>query len=127
MRQSIIGYCAVVLPFQLWHSSQSLRAVIEQRKTLTDVVKKLQQIDKLSDMPKAAMALRFFPTDFENLPKGVADVRRRLDTISILSQEYQRRETLVGQLKVLRELRNEVEAFHKAMNLIGRPVGPTFL
>lgn len=104
-------------PYQRKAAFKALLAVTEQD---------LQLIHDLNGLANAADLLKAFPADGEALPKGLDDARRRLNTISTLAQDYQMRLTPNGQLKVLEELRRELETFRSAMALTAAPVGTTF-
>lgn len=104
-------------PFQRKAALESLFAITEQD---------LQHIGNLNALSKAADLLKAFPAEGEALPKGLDDARRRLSTISILAQDYQTRLTPNGQLKVLVNLRSELETFRSAMALTAAPVGTAF-
>ncbi|MBL8204284.1 MAG: AAA family ATPase [Blastocatellia bacterium] len=86
----------------------------------------LQLIHDVKGLATAANLLKEFPANNKALPKGLADARRRITTISTLAQDYQTRLTVDGQLEVLRELFGEMKSFLIAMAFTPTPVGTTF-
>jgi hypothetical protein len=112
-----ILFVAEKRPFQRKAAFKALLAVTEQD---------LQLIHDLPGLAKAADLLKAFPAEGKASPKGLDDARRRLNMISALAQDYQTRLTPDGQLKVLEELRSELEAFRRTMVLTAAPVGTIF-
>ena len=86
----------------------------------------LQHTQSVNDLKSAAATFTVFPTDDKKLPESLQDARRYIGTISELAQDYQNRQTRVGQLNVLAELQTKMTAFHSAMKLTAAPVGTTF-
>ena len=104
-------------PFQRKAAFKALLAVAEQD---------LQVVHDVKGLVDAPYLLSVFPFDDKTLPKGLDDARRRLNTISTLAHDYQFRLTPDGQLKVLEELRQELETFRGAMAFTAAPVGTMF-
>jgi hypothetical protein len=104
-------------PFQRKAAFKALLAVAEQD---------LQQVHDMKGLANATNLLKAFPADDNALPRGLDDARRRLNTISTLAQDYRTRLTPDGQLKVLEDLRGELENLRSAMAFTAAPVGTAF-
>ncbi len=112
-----ILFVAEKRPYQRKAAFNALLAVAEQD---------LKQINDIKGLVKVASILKAFPDEEKESLKGLSEAQRRSNRISTLAQDYQTRLTLDGQLKVLEDLRDEVEYFRSAMALTTAPVGTTF-
>ena len=112
-----ILFVAEKRPYQRKAALKALLAVAEQD---------LQLIHDVKGLVNAANILKAFPAERKESLKGLSEAQRRGNTISALAQDYQSRLTPDGQLKVLEELRGELETFRSAMALTAAPVGTTF-
>ena len=120
-----ILFVASKRPYQRKAAQKALVAVLAQDLLL--------QGSSLAQMAKAADVLKSLPVEPESLPKrnkylpeGMAEAQRRINPASTLARDYLTRLTPEGRLKILEELRLELEAFRDAMALTSRPVGPEF-
>ncbi len=86
----------------------------------------LKVIQSIVQLKEVVTSLALFPRDDKQLPTGLMDVRQYLTNIANLASDYQTRQTHVGQLKVLEELRSSIQAFQSTMKLTAAPVGTTF-
>ena len=89
------------------------------------VIQELEWIDSMEEMATAGNALQFSPIGTEPLPHGFVDARSRVDTIAQLTRDYLTRATAIGQLKILQELHDELQALSNAMASVRPPVGPS--
>ena len=112
-----IVFVAEHCPFQRKAALRALLDVAEER---------LHRVHDLSGLAEIPNLLEAFPAEDNASPKSVDDAGRRLNTISTLAKDYQSRLTVIGQLKVLEELRGELESFHTLMKLTVAPVGTIF-
>jgi len=97
-----------------------------QKALIRLAVQELEKVDSLEKMASASQILKFIPSSAEYLPRGLEDARTSINGISQLAADYLTRLTPVSQMKVLEELRQEVENFGAAMTLVKPPVGPSF-
>lgn len=90
-------------------------------------IQELEWIDSMEEMAAAGNALQFSPIGTEPLPDGFVNARSHIETVAQMAQDYLTRTTAIGQLKILQELHDELQALHNAMALVRPPVGPGFL
>lgn len=118
--------------------TRGLRRIIEELKEQAEVqrakaqkilipmaIQELTWIDSMEEMAAAGNALQFSPIGTEPLPHGFVDARSRVDTIAQLARDYLTRITAIGQLKILQELHDELQALSNAMASVRPPVGPS--
>lgn len=70
--------------------------------------------------------IKDFHVKYEYLLEGFDDARKSILIAANLIQDYQTRQTRVGQLKVLAELHKSMAAFQAMMKSTSAPVGTTF-
>jgi uncharacterized protein len=93
----------------------------------------LEKVDSLEEMARIEELLHFLPYDLENLPVsdkfllgGLTEARPRVNTISVLAQDFLTRKTQVGRLKMLEEMHYELDALRNVMTTATHPVNETF-
>ena len=86
----------------------------------------LQHIQSVTRLVELNDALAVFPRDDKALPAGLQDARKQLNSVADLAEDYQNRQTRVGQLNVLGELHKKMGEFQTVMKLTAAPVGTTF-
>jgi hypothetical protein len=99
-------------------------SVQAQEKIITLLLRVLSSLDSLEKMATAWEQLKPLPSEVDYLWPGLSEARRRVTAISVQAQDYLTRETPAGRLKILEELRRELEYFRDAMTLTEPPVGP---
>lgn len=95
----------------------------------TMVIQPLQEIDSLKKMAEGSVILKSFPDDAVLFLEGLKEIFDRTHKVFLLAQDYFTFLTSAGQIKVLGELQQELEAFRKALtfrnlliNAIFRPL-----
>lgn len=111
-------------PLQARAARRARRVLAIQQ--VEQVISRLKQASSMEQMAKVSEILKSLPPNSEYLPRGLEDVQRRIRTISTLAQDYLTRATSVGQSNVLKEMRQEVEAFRDAMTLVEPTAGTGF-
>lgn len=113
----------IISPYMFYQRRKVNKGIKAELQRISQEALRVTSIEDLSDFEKW---LEILPSKTDQWPSGLYRAKQAIINISRLSQEYQDRLTVNGQLIALEEIRREVIFLRNTMRQIKTPLGEEF-